>query len=179
MRTGVAVAQSDTDITQSETLCTRKKRKLSWILLIMASGSGDPTKPTGTTEASSCTETLLKRNSGDAVWNYAQSWIVAISDEEEEMEEGGTSEARDHEARELHEDDFESDEEPQVEGQEIEIAEYSRDLKAEAYLTDPPHQMSHLQFSVESVGFLGRPCDLARSTEQYVVLQRPIQLAFE
>ncbi|KAI3772823.1 hypothetical protein L6452_04017 [Arctium lappa] len=49
----------------------------------------------------------------------AQSWIVAISDEEEEkMEEGGNSEARDHEARELHEDDFESDEEPQVEGDE-------------------------------------------------------------
>ncbi|KAI3697545.1 hypothetical protein L6452_30638 [Arctium lappa] len=48
----------------------------------------------------------------------AQSWIVAISDEEEEMEEGGTSEARDHEAREIHEDDFESDEEPQVEGDE-------------------------------------------------------------
>ncbi|KAI3693043.1 hypothetical protein L6452_32871 [Arctium lappa] len=46
----------------------------------------------------------------------SQSWIVAISDEEEEMEEGGTSKARDHEARELHEDDFESDEEPQVEG---------------------------------------------------------------
>ncbi|KAI3746817.1 hypothetical protein L6452_09258 [Arctium lappa] len=61
---------------------------------IMASGSSDPAKPTGTTEAT-------------------QSWIDAISDEEEEMEEGGTSEAR-----ELHEDDFESDEEPQVEGDE-------------------------------------------------------------
>ena len=48
----------------------------------------------------------------------AQSWIVAISDEDEEIEEGDTLEARDHEARELHEDDFESDEEPQVEGGE-------------------------------------------------------------
>ncbi|KAI3729853.1 hypothetical protein L6452_18524 [Arctium lappa] len=43
-------------------------------------------------------------------------------DEEEEMEEGGTFEARDHEARELHEDDFESDEEPQVDvGEEFEF----------------------------------------------------------
>ncbi|KAI3681574.1 hypothetical protein L6452_36374 [Arctium lappa] len=41
-----------------------------------------------------------------------------VFDEEEEMEEGGTFEARDHEARELHEDDFESDEEPQVKGGE-------------------------------------------------------------
>ncbi|KAI3771080.1 hypothetical protein L6452_02233 [Arctium lappa] len=75
----------------------------------MASGSGGPAKPIATTEASSCEETFLKR---------AQSWIVAISDEEEEMEEGSTLEARDHEAREHHEDDFESDEEPQFEGGE-------------------------------------------------------------
>ena len=35
----------------------------------MASGSGG-SKPTVTTEASSCPEAVLKRNSGDVGWNY-------------------------------------------------------------------------------------------------------------
>ncbi|KAI3718315.1 hypothetical protein L6452_19179 [Arctium lappa] len=86
----------------------------------MASGSGGPAKPTTTTEASSCTETFLKRNSGDAGWNYVNhnhgSLLLVMT--RRKWKKGGNSEAKDHESRELHEDDFESDEEPQVEGDE-------------------------------------------------------------